>query len=91
MTDAVTIAVENITMAYGDQIILDGATLTIHDGERVGLVGYNGAGKSTFMKILADIEAPDGGLVTRRKGLRAGYLPQEFTLDGSQTVEENIL
>ena len=88
---AVVIAVENLEMAYGDQKILEKATLTLHEGERVALVGRNGCGKSTFMKILVGAEQPDAGTVTRRKGLRIGYLPQEFTLDRSVNVYENIL
>ena len=86
----VIIAAEDLELAYGDQSVLDKATLSIHEGERVGLVGRNGCGKSTFMKILAQIEEPSEGLVTRKKGLRTGFLSQEFTLDQSANVSENI-
>ncbi len=90
MIEAVAIAVENLEMAYGEQTILDKAALTIHEGERVGLVGSNGCGKSTFMKILTGFEEPDDGLITRKKGLTIGYLPQEFMLDELKTVDENV-
>ena len=90
VTNGVALSVHDLEMAYGDQIILDKAALTIHEGERVALVGRNGCGKSTFMKILANVEEPDSGDVTRKKGLRVGYLPQEFALDEGMTVVENI-
>ena len=88
---AVSITADELEMAYGEQIILDKATLTIHEGERVGLVGRNGCGKSTFMKLLCGEEVADGGNVNRKKGLRIGYLPQEFTLDENVNVYDNIL
>ncbi len=88
---AVAITVENLEMAYGEQKVLDKANLTIHEGDRIGLVGANGCGKSTFMKILAGDEEADGGETTSRKGLRIGYLPQEFTLDENATAYENVL
>ena len=88
---AVSITADELEMSYGEHIILDKATLTIHEGERIGLVGRNGCGKSTFMKILAGVEVADGGEVNRKKGLHVGYLPQEFTLDDSVNVYENIL
>ena len=86
----VVVTVEALDMAYGDQIILEKAALSIHEGERVALVGRNGCGKSTFMKILADEEEPDSGTITRRKGLRVGYLSQEFGLDETLSIYENI-
>jgi len=88
---AVSITAEELEMAYGEQIILDKATLTIHEGERIGLVGRNGCGKSTFMKILSGVESADAGAINRKKGLRVGYLPQEFTLDEKVNVYDNIL
>lgn len=70
--------------------VLKDATLTIHDGDRIGLVGANGSGKSTFLKIIAGNLAPDGGTVARSKNLALGYLPQDFTLDPGLTVAESI-
>ena len=88
---AVSITAVELEMAYGEQVVLDKATLTIHEGERIGLVGRNGCGKSTFMKILAGVEVADCGEINRKKGLRVGYLPQEFTLDYNVNVYDNIL
>ena len=80
----------DLVVRYGTQTILDRATLTIHEGERVGLVGRNGTGKSTFLRIATGVLEPDSGLFTRRRDLATGYLPQIFDLQEDQTVEENI-
>jgi ATP-binding cassette subfamily F protein uup len=80
----------DIALTYGYQRLLDGVTLTVSPGEKVGLVGRNGCGKTSLLRILAGHQAPDAGEVTQRKGLRIGYLPQEFELDDSLTVRENI-
>jgi ATP-binding cassette subfamily F protein uup len=84
------LSANELTLAYGAQRLLDGVTLAVAPGEKVGLVGRNGCGKTSLLKILADENPPDGGEVSRRRGLRVGYLPQEFELDGSKTVRENI-
>ncbi len=76
---------------YGEQIILDKASLTVHEEDRIGLVGRNGAGKSTFLKIISGTMAPDSGEVARRKDLVTGYLSQDFTLDNSKNILRNIL
>ncbi len=76
---------------FGEQIILDKASLSVHEGDRIGLVGRNGAGKSTFLKIISGMMLPDSGEVARKKGLVTGFLSQEFTLDESKNVYENIL
>ncbi|MGE5798653.1 MAG: ABC-F family ATP-binding cassette domain-containing protein [Ignavibacteria bacterium] len=76
---------------YGEQIVLDKASLSIHEGDRIGLVGRNGAGKSTFLKIISGLMLPDSGEVAKRKDLVTGFLSQEFTLDESKNVNENIL
>lgn len=79
-----------VCLTFGYQRLLDGATLAVEAGEKVGLVGRNGCGKTTLLRILSGEEPPDAGEVTRRRGLRVGYLPQEFELDGERTVRENI-
>lgn len=81
---------QNLFVRYNEQVVLDNASLSIHEGDRIGLVGRNGSGKSTFLRILAEVLQPDQGTVARRRGLRVGYLPQEFALDPALTVEENI-
>lgn len=76
---------------FGEQIILDKASLSIHEGDRIGLVGRNGAGKSTFLKVISDVMPADSGEVARKKDLVIGFLSQEFTLNESKNVLENIL
>jgi ATPase subunit of ABC transporter with duplicated ATPase domains len=76
---------------FGEQIILNKASLTIHEGDRIGLAGRNGAGKSTFLKIISGLMLPDSGEVAKKKNLVIGFLSQEFTLDETKNVYENIL
>ena len=80
-----------LVVHYGEQIILDKASLSIHEGDRIGLVGKNGAGKSTFLKVISNTLPADSGDVAKRKDLVIGFLSQEFTLDESRNVHENIL
>ena len=80
-----------ISVKYGAHVVLDNATISISENDRVGLVGRNGAGKSTFLKILAGADVPDSGTVSFRKDLRVGYLPQNFELDDEKSVLENVL
>ena len=87
-TTQAILSAQNITKSYGSQPILSNLSLTIHEGERVGLIGRNGSGKSTLMKILAGVEDPDDGLVTRKQGLTVGMLNQECLLDLSKTIGE---
>jgi ATP-binding cassette subfamily F protein uup len=89
MPDPIASASE-LTVRYGPHIVLDRATVAIGEGERVGLVGRNGSGKSTFLRIAAGELEPDSGQFTRRRDLITGYLPQVFTLDDDATAEANI-
>ncbi|MFO1499845.1 MAG: ATP-binding cassette domain-containing protein [Verrucomicrobiota bacterium] len=77
-------------LAYGYQTLLEAVTLSVAAGEKVGLVGRNGSGKTSLLKILAGQQVPDGGELSLRRGLRIGYLPQEFELMGERTVRDNI-
>lgn len=80
----------DVTVRYGDRAILDSATLAIDEGQRIGLVGRNGCGKTTFLKLLADLQSPDSGDITRRRDLLISYLSQDFTLDPSLDVRGNV-
>src|SRR2546421_1507938 len=80
-----------LVVRFGNQVVLDRATATIVEGERVGLVGRNGSGKSTFLQIAAGIMKPDAGEFTCRRDLITGYMPQVFDLDESGSVHANIL
>ena len=85
------VSASGLVVRYGTQTILDHSTLTIREGERVGLVGRNGAGKTTFLQIAAGNLQPDAGEFVRRRNLVTGYMAQRMTLDESETVGWNIL
>jgi ATP-binding cassette subfamily F protein uup len=80
----------DIALAYGPQRLLEAVTLSVAPGEKVGMVGRNGCGKTSLLRILAGHQSADAGDVARRRGLRVGYLPQEFELDPALTVRANI-
>ena len=80
----------DINVRYNERVILDQASLTIDERDRIGMVGRNGSGKSTFLRILTGLQAPDGGELSRRRDLMIGYMPQQFELDAALTVAENI-
>ena len=84
------LSANEIRLAYGHQTLLDGVTLAIDAGEKAGLVGRNGCGKTSLLKILAGHDAADSGDISGRRQLRVGYLPQEFELDPERSIHENI-
>jgi ABC transport system ATP-binding/permease protein len=84
------ISASEVTVRYNEHAILDDVTLGIQEGDRIGLVGRNGCGKTTFLKILAGLQAPDGGEISRQRELVASYLPQDFMLDAAKNVHDNI-
>jgi ATP-binding cassette subfamily F protein uup len=80
----------NAHLAYGHVALLDGAGFSLDAGERVGLIGRNGAGKSSLLKILAGLERPDDGLLQLQQGLRRYYVPQEPQFEAGHTVFEAV-
>lgn len=80
------LSVQNIVKSYGAQPVLDHISLTIHDGERIGLIGRNGCGKSTLMRIFAGLDTPEEGLVTRAQGTRVALLAQQCALPRDMTI-----
>src|SRR6185312_15629968 len=84
------IAATDLVVRYNERAILNDTTLGIQEGDRIGLVGRNGSGKTTFLRLLAGLQSPDSGDVSRRRDLVVSYLPQDFTLDPAKNVYENI-
>ena len=80
---------ENVSKAYGPLVLLDGISLGVAAGERIGVVGRNGGGKTTLVSILAGAAEPDAGRVTHGRDVRVGYLPQHDGAEG--TVRELVL
>lgn len=79
-----------LVKSYGTRTLLGGVDMSIHEGERVGLVGDNGSGKSTLAKILAGLDTPDTGTVAVRRGASIVYLEQEPELPAHATAREAI-
>ncbi|MBQ6716017.1 MAG: ABC-F family ATP-binding cassette domain-containing protein [Clostridia bacterium] len=81
---------ENIYKNYGMKQLADDVTLYLNDGEKIGLIGVNGTGKSTLLKILAGAEDPDSGRVTRDPNVQVSYLKQIPDADDNLTVLEQV-
>ena len=86
----VILTAKELELHFGAQIVLDKASLSVHSGDRIGLVGRNGVGKSTFLKIISGLLSPDSGEVAKKKDLVISFLSQEFTLDETKSVYDNI-
>lgn len=80
------LTVEGISKSFGDKKIFDDITFGIDEGDRIGLIGINGTGKSTLLKIVAGNESADSGQIVKKNGLRIGYLPQTPDFDPEDTV-----
>ncbi len=77
---------EQLQLAYGNHVLLDGADLVLEKGERLALVGRNGTGKSTLLRLVAGEAQPDGGSIWRAPGLKIGVLAQELPQADGQTI-----
>ncbi|MEV4900722.1 ABC-F family ATP-binding cassette domain-containing protein [Citricoccus sp. NPDC055426] len=82
---------ENIGISFGTRTVLDAVSLGVDEGDRIGLVGRNGDGKSTLMRILSGQQSPDAGRVTRRGGTTLGVLDQRDDLDPEDTVQRAVV
>ncbi len=85
------ITASNLSKSYGAEDIFSGIDLAIPPGARIGLVGVNGVGKTTLLRILLGEEDPSGGSVQRAKNIRMGYLPQEAVTTSRRTLWEECL
>ena len=85
------ISLDAITVSYGGFTLLDGVSLHIGDRDRIGLVGKNGAGKSTMLKLIMELQSPTAGKITRTAGQRIGYLPQIMEHHRGRTVLEEVM
>jgi len=84
------INLENITKSYTDRLLFRGASFFVAEGEKVGVVGINGTGKSTLLRIISGEEEPDEGTVIRARHLVISTLPQAPEFDGTKTIRENL-
>src|SRR5688500_4269822 len=84
------LSVEAVSKDYGLRPILENVSLGLDSNDRVGLVGVNGSGKSTFLRLVAGDELPDSGRVTLADGVSVGYLPQNPPYAAEATVLEAV-
>jgi len=82
---------EHLHVEFPAKVVLDDVTVGVADGDRIGIVGRNGDGKSTLMKVLTGRFEPDAGRVTRRGGLRVGMLSQDDDLPGSGSIRDAVV
>ena len=82
---------EKISKGYSDRQLLDGCSLAVGEGDKIGLIGVNGTGKSTLLKVMAGVDFPDSGTVTRSGGVRVAYLPQNPEFAPETTVLQQVI
>ena len=85
------VTIEHLTKSYTERLLFDDTAFSINEGEKVGLIGINGTGKSTLLKIVAGLEEPDDGSVVRTRNLYIRYLPQIPEFTQGDTVLESIM
>ena len=84
------LSLENITHSYTERKLFDEASFYLHEGEKVGIIGINGTGKSTLLKIMAGLEIPDEGQVIKAANMMIHYLPQNPIFNEEDTVLESV-
>ncbi|MBW9151123.1 ABC-F family ATP-binding cassette domain-containing protein [Clostridium estertheticum] len=84
------LTIEEVSKSYSERILIDKVSLGISDGDKMGLIGVNGTGKSTFLKIIAGYEVPDGGRIIKGNRVNIEYLSQNPEFDSEATVLEQI-
>ena len=84
------LSISNAHLAYGHVALLDGASFSLETGERVGLIGRNGTGKSSLLKVLAQIEKLDDGLLQLQQGLTSVYVPQEPVMNAESSIFDTV-
>lgn len=85
------VTIEHLTKSYTERLLFDDTAFSVSEGEKIGLIGINGTGKSTLLKIVAGLEEPDQGTVVRSRGLDIRYLPQNPEFDPKDNVIQAVL
>jgi ATP-binding cassette, subfamily F, member 3 len=85
------VVVEEATIFFADRMVFDSVSLRLGDRDRIGLIGPNGSGKTTMLKVLAGHQELDDGKVTSARGIRVAWLPQDISIDGGRTLLQMIL
>lgn len=84
------LTLEKVTKGYGDKNLLEDVTFGIHEGDKIGVVGINGTGKTTLLKMIAGLEETDDGNIIRANGIQIGYLPQNPTFEQGISVLDYV-
>jgi ABC transport system ATP-binding/permease protein len=87
----IILTAEQLNKSYVERPLLKDVSLTISEGDKIGIIGVNGTGKSTFLKIIAGVELPDSGKITAAGGMHIGYLPQNPVFEKHSSVWEQVL
>ena len=84
------LSIENLAKNYGDRVLFEKASFGVDEGDKIGLIGVNGTGKSTFLKVVAGVEPPDAGKINWASNVRVGWLPQNPDFNPESTVLEQV-
>ena len=85
------LTMKNIHKAYTDKVLFKGADFSVNSGDKIGVIGINGTGKSTLLKMIAGLDTCDAGLVVRGNNIVVNYLPQSPTFDDNETIYEHVI
>ena len=84
------ISIQNLSVEFNSTALFSGVNFVINKRDKIALVGKNGAGKSTMLKIIAGLQEPTGGVVAAQKDITIGYLPQQMILTDERSVVEEV-
>ena len=84
------LSAEHISINFGSRQLLEDVNFYLNEGDKTGIIGINGTGKSTFLKVLAGVTEPDGGRISRNPNVQVSYLPQNPVMDDDATVLEQV-
>ena len=84
------LSAEHISINFGSRQLLDDVNFYLNEGDKTGIIGINGTGKSTFLKVLAGATQPDAGLISRNPNVQVSYLPQNPVMDDNATILEQV-
>ena len=84
------LSAERISINFGSRQLLENVNFYLNEGDKTGIIGINGTGKSTFLKVLAGITEPDAGTISRNPNVQVSFLPQNPVMDDSATVLEQV-
>ena len=84
------LSAEQLSINFGSRQLLQDVDFYLNEGDKTGVIGINGTGKSTFLKVLAGLVQPDSGHISRRPNLQVSYLPQNPEMDDDRTILEQV-